>query len=83
MLIQEIDRLLIRWRVPLVSSLCNDLFIIIEFISRPTRRQILTTKVDPRAVTATKVDPRAVRVQIFIMVEDPEHRYSNESERAN
>ena len=37
------------------------------------RRQILTIK----------IDPRTVRVKIFIMAVDPQHRYSNESERAN
>ena len=31
----------------------------------------------------TKVDPRTVRVEIFLMPIDPQHRYSNESERAN
>ena len=36
-----------------------------------------------RQILTTKVDPRTVRVNIFIMVVDPEHRYSNESERAN
>ena len=30
-----------------------------------------------------KVNPRTVRVNIFLMVVDPSHRYSNESERAN
>ena len=37
------------------------------------RRQILTSK----------VDPRTVRVKLFIMAVDPELRYSNEVERAN
>ena len=37
------------------------------------RRQILTTK----------VDPRTVGVQLFLMAIDTQHRYSNESERAN
>ena len=37
------------------------------------RRQILTTK----------VDPRAARAKIFIMAVDPYHRYSNESGSAN
>ena len=30
-----------------------------------------------------KVDPRTVRINIFLMVVDLSHRYSNESERAN
>ena len=30
-----------------------------------------------------KVDPRAERIEIFIMAVDPQHRYSNETERAN
>ena len=37
------------------------------------RRQILTTK----------VDHRTVRVKIFLMAVDPQHRYSNESKRTN
>ena len=37
------------------------------------RRQILTTK----------EDPCAERIKILLMVGDPEHRYSNESERTN
>ena len=46
---------------------------ILYFILYVCRRQILTTK----------VDPRTVRVKIFLMAVDPYHRYSNESERAN
>ena len=37
------------------------------------RRQILTSK----------VDPRTVRLKIFLMVVDQKHRYSNKSETAN
>ena len=37
------------------------------------RRQILTSK----------VDPRTVRIKIFLLAVDPYHRYSNESERAS
>ena len=37
------------------------------------RRQILTYK----------DGPRTERIKIFLMVVDPQHRYSNESERAN
>ena len=29
------------------------------------------------------VDPRTVMIKIFLMVIDPYHRYSNESEKAN
>ena len=42
-------------------------------------RQNLTS-LDVRTLSS-KVDPRSVRVHIFIMVVDPYHRYSNESER--
>ena len=42
-----------------------------------------STLVCRRQILTTKVDPRAVRVQIFLMVVDPSHMYSNESERAN
>ena len=31
----------------------------------------------------SKVDPRTVRVKIFLMAVDPEHRYLKKSERAN
>ena len=31
----------------------------------------------------SKVNPRTARVEIFLMVVDPSHRYSNESERAD
>ena len=41
---------------------------------RICRRQILTSKVDPRTVR--------VGLQILIMAVDPLHRYSNEAERA-
>ena len=34
-------------------------------------------------IRTTKVDPRTVRVKIFLMALTLEHRYSNESERAN
>ena len=30
-----------------------------------------------------KVDPRTERIEIFIMVVDPQHRYSNEAETVN
>ena len=36
-----------------------------------------------RQIMTSKVDPRTVRVQIFMMAVDSNHRYSNESERAN
>ena len=36
-----------------------------------------------RQILTTKVDPRTVRVNIILMVVDPQHRYSNASERAN
>ena len=44
-----------------------------EIESDVCRRQIMTTK----------VNPRTVRVTIYVMTVDPYHRYSNESERAN
>ena len=36
-----------------------------------------------RQILTNKVNPRTVSVNIFIMIVDPEHRYSNESERAS
>ena len=42
-------------------------------LSDVCRRQILTTK----------IDPRTVRVKLFVMAVDPYHRYSNESERVD
>ena len=42
-----------------------------------------STSVCRRQILTTKVDPRTVRVKIFLMVVYPYHRYSNESERAN
>ena len=45
------------------------------------RRQILTTKVYRCQILTTKVYPRTVRIKIFLLAVDPEHRYSNESER--
>ena len=45
-------------------------------------RQNLTST-DRRQILTTKVNPRAVRVKIFIMVVNSNHKYSNESGRAN
>ena len=41
------------------------------------------TSTDVRFWRLFKVDPRTVRVKIFLMVIDPYHRYSNESERSS
>ena len=36
-----------------------------------------------RQILMSKGDPRTVKVKIFLIAVDPQHRYSNEAERAN
>ena len=48
-----------------------------------SRHQCLESDVSRRQILTTKVYPRTGRVKIFLMVVDPYHMYSNETERAN
>ena len=47
------------------------------------RLQSTESDVCRRQILTTKVDPRTVRIKIFLIAVDPYHRYANESEWAN
>ena len=54
-----------------------------EVLTLTARVLTLESDVCRRQILTSKVNPRTVKVKIFLIAEDPYHRYSNESERAN
>ena len=54
-----------------------------ECFTRTARGSTLVADVCRRQILTTKVNPRTVGINIFLMAGNPQHRYSNESERVN